>query len=747
MMITLPSVMSDLGYVNPSLPKITKPVLTTTGNITNINNYNTYTGGFLPYPLWLYNDSTYMYFNVSNLDNYTNIMTGDRLTYDFINVVDTLTADGFTSTGIITLYSLLRDSAKLDFLASGKHGYIYMNNETGLMLYSDLDIVNFSDNNITTTGHIIGDGSHLFNVNCSDCSGGNSSFNQSLTDILYYSIDNPLNFDNITTLDFGLINVVGDFEDDDWVMLYDDGVNENQRVPVGRFYTKYIKGGLGLNGEGNLTENVTLEINFSEIGTTGSIDTDYDWMVMYNSNLGIHRRAILDTLNKAFDHDILFHYEPNEHIDWTNTSEDLDTSGQIRSDGGFYSSMTPTDTSTFQYNSDFRPTSETNGTHYYYSTQQIQRVAVNDGVTDSGNAIGYFTNVLRNYNSGSSDDSGTLSNIFGVKTNVGHLNTNAGETPLTTNVYGFQNTPYAYTGTITNYYGLRLDSKLGTGTITNYYGIYQADSNADNYFAGDVGIGTSSPNAKLDVESDSFPTMRMTRTSTTTNSTKSSFELVHKTTGDATDGFGVTQVFSMQDTGMSDPTFLGYMGFKRGDADGYGDFYLYPYQSTGVSKRKSIQFTQNGELGINTDTPLSKLGIYSASVNDDMEMIKLVMPSWASSSGKHKNIQWSDVDYSTRAVASIGATFSSSKGIIDIHSLYNSGYKTDTDITMRIEPEKIGILTSSPSKTLDVNGDISLEAGSGDYYSNDGSQGWTGTFTNGDGDTVTVKNGIITDVN
>jgi len=58
----------------------------------------------------------------------------------------------------------------------------------------------------------------------------------------------------------------------------------------------------------------------------------------------------------------------------------------------------------------------------------------------------------------------------------------------------------------------------------------------------------------------------------------------------------------------------------------------------------------------------------------------------------------------------------------------------------------VGIGTTTPSKKLDVNGDISLEAGSGDYYSNDGSQGWTGTFTNGDGDTVTVKNGIITDV-
>jgi hypothetical protein len=32
------------------------------------------------------------------------------------------------------------------------------------------------------------------------------------------------------------------------------------------------------------------------------------------------------------------------------------------------------------------------------------------------------------------------------------------------------------------------------------------------------------------------------------------------------------------------------------------------------------------------------------------------------------------------------------------------------------------------------------------YKSSDGSVGWTGTFTNGDGDTVTVKNGLITAV-
>lgn len=71
---------------------------------------------------------------------------------------------------------------------------------------------------------------------------------------------------------------------------------------------------------------------------------------------------------------------------------------------------------------------------------------------------------------------------------------------------------------------------------------------------------------------------------------------------------------------------------------------------------------------------------------------------------------------------------------------------TDTILKGTVEADGIGIGTSSPSYALDVNGDISLEAGSGNYYSNDGSQGWSGTFTNGDGATVTVKNGIITNV-
>jgi hypothetical protein len=67
---------------------------------------------------------------------------------------------------------------------------------------------------------------------------------------------------------------------------------------------------------------------------------------------------------------------------------------------------------------------------------------------------------------------------------------------------------------------------------------------------------------------------------------------------------------------------------------------------------------------------------------------------------------------------------------------------TDTDQIVVNTNGRIGIQDAAPAQTFDVNGTINAISG---YYSND-LQGWSGTFTNGDGDTVTVTGGIITDV-
>jgi hypothetical protein len=53
-------------------------------------------------------------------------------------------------------------------------------------------------------------------------------------------------------------------------------------------------------------------------------------------------------------------------------------------------------------------------------------------------------------------------------------------------------------GTVTNGYGVYISPVKGTG-VTNGYGVYQAATGDNNYFAGNVGIGTTTPAATLTV--------------------------------------------------------------------------------------------------------------------------------------------------------------------------------------------------------------------------------------------------------
>ena len=120
---------------------------------------------------------------------------------------------------------------------------------------------------------------------------------------------------------------------------------------------------------------------------------------------------------------------------------------------------------------------------------------------------------------------------------VNRINLLAAQTGSVTETYGSVNDSYNYgsgavgnaygsyhavnnvsTGIVTNAFGLRSEiSNSGAGSITNGYGLYvgtmQAtnkwsifsnDATAPSYFAGNVGIGTTTPGAKLDVRGDLF---------------------------------------------------------------------------------------------------------------------------------------------------------------------------------------------------------------------------------------------------
>jgi len=101
------------------------------------------------------------------------------------------------------------------------------------------------------------------------------------------------------------------------------------------------------------------------------------------------------------------------------------------------------------------------------------------GVTDSGYRMGM--NVAAHVTD--ADFDGTLASQYGIYLQHGiYSNAQAG-------------------ATITNSYGVFIDSYTLAGTtITNLWGLYQANSAAKNYFAGNVGIGSAtSPSCALDI--------------------------------------------------------------------------------------------------------------------------------------------------------------------------------------------------------------------------------------------------------
>ncbi|MGO9275248.1 MAG: hypothetical protein ACLQOO_34275, partial [Terriglobia bacterium] len=122
-------------------------------------------------------------------------------------------------------------------------------------------------------------------------------------------------------------------------------------------------------------------------------------------------------------------------------------------------------------------------------------MAVSAGVTDSGYRVGVEGAAYAN----TAGFAGTLAAQYGVWGRAG-INTATAPAAVSNAYAGYFDIFNGVAGTtITNAYGVFIANSATTGTITNRYDLYASSANAKSYFAGNVGIGTTTPVAKLEV--------------------------------------------------------------------------------------------------------------------------------------------------------------------------------------------------------------------------------------------------------
>ncbi|MDP2989899.1 MAG: hypothetical protein Q8O57_04980, partial [Kiritimatiellota bacterium] len=137
-------------------------------------------------------------------------------------------------------------------------------------------------------------------------------------------------------------------------------------------------------------------------------------------------------------------------------------------------------------------------------------------INDSYGAVGQSRNtgagtIVRGYGvvgASRNNSTGTVTNAVGVYGDI--INASAGG--VIENAYNIKAaTPYSNAGTINNLYGVYIDlqSPPGGGTILDKWALYQAGPNDKSYFAGNVGMGTTTPAAALHVVSATAPQFRL----------------------------------------------------------------------------------------------------------------------------------------------------------------------------------------------------------------------------------------------